>query len=258
MDAIMEIAKKYNLRVIEDCAQAHAAEWKGQKVGSIGDIGCFSFQSSKNLCAGEGGIITSNDKILADKCWSYHNCGRVHEGAWYEHQVLGSNLRMTEWQAAILLAQMERLDEQTKTRNRNALYLAEKLSEIDGIKPQKRDNRITSHAYHLFIFRYDASKFGNNPRSRFLQALSAEGIPCSPGYNPLYGDDLFKASIQECPLSCGYYKGKVDYSKVYCPVTEKACKEEGIWLFQSMFLGSQEDMDDIVNAIKKIKGNFNQ
>jgi len=256
MDAIMEIAKKHGLMVIEDCAQAHSAEWKGRKVGSIGDIGCFSFQSSKNLCAGEGGIVTSNNRELADKCWSYHNCGRVREGAWYEHPLLGANLRMTEWQATILLAQMERLDEQTKIRNRNALYLAEKLSEIDGIKPQKRDERVTTHAYHLFIFRYDASKFNDIPRSRFLQALSAEGIPCSPGYNPLYKDDLFKAPIEECPLSCGYYKGKVDYSRVSCPETEKACREEGVWFFQSMFLGSQDDMDDIVNAVKKIKENF--
>lgn len=256
MDAIMDIAKRHNLVVIEDCAQAHSAEWKGKKVGSIGDMGCFSFQSSKNLCAGEGGIITTNNQELGDKCWSFHNCGRVRQGAWYEHPLLGSNLRMTEWQAGILLSQMKRLDEQTKTRNENALYLDEKLSEIDGIRPQKRDKRVTTHAYHLYIFRYDASKFNNVPRAKFLQALSAEGIPCSPGYNPLYKDDLFKAPIEKCPLSCGYYKGKVDYTKVECPVAEKACREEGVWFFQSMFLGDKSDMDDIVNAIKKIKANF--
>lgn len=256
MDAIMDIAKKHNLIVIEDCAQAHSAEWKGQKVGSIGDMGCFSFQSSKNLCAGEGGIITTNNREFGDKCWSFHNCGRVRQGAWYEHPLLGSNLRMTEWQAAILLSQMKRLDEQTKIRNENALYLDKKLSEIDGIRPQKRDDRVTTHAYHLYIFRYDASKFNNVPRAEFLKALSAEGIPCSPGYNPLYKDDLFKAPIEKCPLSCGYYKGKVDYTKVECPVAEKACREEGVWFFQSMFLGDKSDMDDIVNAIKKIKDNF--
>jgi len=256
MDGIMEVAKKHNLVVIEDACQAHAAEWRGQKVGSIGDMGCFSFQSSKNLCAGEGGIITTNDEKLADKCWSYHNCGRVRTGAWYEHHVVGSNFRMTGWQAAILLAQMERLDEQTEIRNRNGLYLSEKLSEIEGIRPARRDERVTKHAYHLYVFMYDASGFGNEPRSRFLQALSAEGIPCSPGYNPLYKHDLFKAPIQKCPLSCGYYKGEVDYSKVFCPVTEKACDEEAVWFGQNMLLGDQEDMDDIVKAIKKIKENF--
>ncbi len=256
MDRIMEIAKKHNLVVIEDCAQAHSAEWKGRKVGSIGDMGCFSFQSSKNLCAGEGGIITTNNKEFGDKCWSFHNCGRIRQGAWYEHPLLGSNLRMTEWQAGILLAQMERLDEQTKIRNHNALYLSKKLSEIDGIKPLVRDERVTTHAYHLYIFRYDSSKFNNVPKYKFIEALNAEGVPCSSGYNPLYKDDLFKAPIQKCPISCGYYKGEVDYSKVYCPVTEKACSEKAVWLFQSMFLGTESDMDDIVNAICKIKECF--
>lgn len=256
MDRIMEIAKKHSLIVIEDCAQAHEAEWRGQKVGSIGDMGCFSFQSSKNLCAGEGGFITANNQELADKCWSFHNCGRIRTGEWYEHHVVGSNFRMTGWQAAILLVQMERLEEQTETRNRNALYLSEKLREIDGIRPAKRDERVTKHAYHLYIFRYDADKFGGQPRSLFLKALSAEGIPCSPGYNPLYKHDLFKAPIQKCPLSCGYYKGKVDYTKVYCPVTENACNEEGVWLTQNMLLGDQKDMDDITAAIIKIKESF--
>ena len=253
MDRIMEIAKKHNLIVIEDCAQAHCAEWNGKRVGSIGDRGCFSFQSSKNLCAGEGGIITANNQELGDKCWSYHNCGRVKSGGWYDHRVLGSNFRMTGWQAAILLAQMERLDEQTEIRNRNGIYLSEKLSEIEGIKPAKRDERVTKHAYHLYVFRYDAEKFGGQPRARFLEALRAEGIPCSPGYNPLYKHDLFKASIQKNPLLYGYDKGDADYSKLYCPVTEKACNEEGIWLTQNVLLGTQEDMDDIVEAVKKIR-----
>jgi len=256
MDRIMDIAKKHNLIVIEDCAQAHEAEWRDKKVGSIGDMGCFSFQSSKNLCAGEGGIITTNDQNLGDRCWSFHNCGRVRSGAWYEHHVVGSNYRMTGWQAAILLAQLERLDEQTEIRNRNALYLSERLWEIKGIKPAKRDARITKHAYHLYVFRYNPEEFGGKPRAKFLQALSAEGIPCSSGYNPLYKHDLFKAPIQKCPLSCGYYNGKVDYSKVHCPVTEKACNEEGVWFTQNMLLGDEKDMDDIVEAIKKIKENF--
>jgi len=256
MDKIMTIAKKHSLIVIEDCAQAHESEWNGKKVGSIGDMGCFSFQSSKNLCSGEGGAITTNSQDLGDKCWSFHNCGRVRSGAWYEHHVVGSNYRMTGWQAAILLAQMERLDEQTEIRNRNAIYLSQRLLEIDGIKPAKRDQRVTKHAYHLYVLRYDSEKFGGQPRGKFLQALSAEGIPCSPGYNPLYKHDLFKAPIQKCPLSCSYYKGEVDYSKVYCPVTEKACNEEGIWFTQNMLLGDENDMDDIVKAIKKIKENW--
>lgn len=256
MDRIMEIAKKYDLIVLEDSAQAHSAEWNGKKVGSIGDMGSFSFQSSKNLCAGEGGIITTSDEDLGDKCWSYHNCGRVKSGGWYDHRVLGSNFRMTGWQAAILLAQMERLDEQTEIRNRNGVYLSEKLSKISGIRPSKRDERVTTHAYHLYIFGYDAKEFGDQPRARFLQALSAEGIPCSSGYNPLYKHDLFKASIQKNPALYGCDADKADYSKLHLPVTERICDEEAVWLGQNMLLGPQEDMDDIAAAVKKIKESF--
>lgn len=256
MDRIMEIAKKYDLVVIEDAAQAHSAEWCGKKVGSIGDMGSFSFQSSKNLCAGEGGIITTNNQDFGDKCWSYHNCGRVKSGGWYDHRVLGSNFRMTGWQAAILLAQMERLDEQTEIRNRNGVYLSEKLAEIEGIRPNKRDERVTKHAYHLYVFGYEADKFGGKPRSSFLQALSAEGIPCSSGYNPLYKHELFKASIQRNPEVHGCDPDKADYSKIHLPVTERICDEEAVWFTQNMLLGPQEDMDDIVEAIEKVKENF--
>ena len=250
MDGIMKVARKHKLMVIEDACQAHAAEWRGKKVGSIGDIGCFSFQASKNLCAGEGGIITTNDDKLASTCWSYHNCGRVKGGARYEQRGLGANFRMTAWQAAILLAQMTKLEEQTEIRNRNGIYLSKKLAEIEGIEPARRDAEVTKHAYHLYMFKYDSEKFGGQPRASFLEALTAEGIPCSRGYHPLYKQDFFKTPIQRPDGS------QVDYSKLYLPVVEKVCNEEAVWLKQSMLLGSQEDMDDIVNAVRKIKENF--
>jgi len=257
MDKIMEIAKENNLVVIEDCAQAHLAEWKGKKVGSIGDLGCFSFQSSKNMTSGEGGIIVTNNKELADKCWSYHNCGRTRGGPWYKHPLLGWNYRMTEFQAAVLLVQLNRLEKQNKTRNENALYLSAKLSEIDGITPLKRDERVTTHAYHLYIFRYAKEKFSGVTRDRFLEALNAEGIPCARGYVPLYKEGYLNEA-RKCPLSCSYYSGKIDYTKVDCPVTEKACNEEAVWLTQNMLLGTKEDMDTIVEAIQKVKNNVDE
>ncbi|MBD3183107.1 aminotransferase class V-fold PLP-dependent enzyme [Candidatus Poribacteria bacterium] len=245
MDAIMAVAKKHDIFVIEDACQAHAAEWKDQKVGGIGNMGCFSFQASKNLCAGEGGAITTNDPELADRAWAYHNCGRSQDASRYETYGLGANFRMTAWQAAILLSQMTRLEEQTKTRNENGVYLSEKLAEIEGITPARRDEAITCHAYHLYMFQYDSSKFNNKPREKFLEALSAEGIPCSRGYHPLYKHDMFRKPI-----------GGIDYSKINLPVTEKACNEEAVWLKQSTLLGTKEDMDDIITAVKKIKDNF--
>lgn len=256
MDAITEIARRHGLVVIEDCAQAHGAEWKGRKVGSLGDMGCFSFQSSKNLSAGEGGIVTTDDKELEEKVWSLHNCGRRKEGAWYEHNILGGNYRMTEWQAAVLLAQLPKLEEQTDIRDRNASYLARKLEGIEGIKPQRRDERVTKHAYHLFIFKFDDELFGVS-RDRFIAALRAEGIPCSAGYNPLYRERMFQTDIYRCPVGCPYYKGQIDYSKLHLPNVEKACRQ-AVWIFQSVFLGTKEDMDDIAGAVEKVIENIDE
>jgi len=253
----MIIAKKNNLRVIEDACQAWGAEWRGRRVGALGDLGGFSFQSSKNINSGEGGIILTNDRSLYELSWSYHNCGRVMEGAWYQHDLLGGNYRITEFQAAILLIQLTRLDEQTKTRNENALYLSNWLSKIKGIEPLQCGPEITRHAYHLYTFRYSSEAFEGLPRSRFLEALKAEGIPCGSGYVPLY-KERFMLNLAKDPLLSQLYGKKIDYSNVKLPATERACYEEGVWLFQSMLLGTREDMGDIVNAIAKIKENVKE
>lgn len=257
MDAILEIARRRNLYVVEDCAQAHAAEWRGKKVGGLGDVAAFSFQASKNLTAGEGGIVTTNNDEIADNAWSIHNVGRVKGGAWYDHPVMGSNYRMTEFQASILLTQMPRLQEQTARRNANALYLTERLRAIDGIRPLLRDKRVTSHAYHLYIFRYDEDVVGV-PRGKFLEALNAEGIPCSSGYEPLYRSGMFAVDPTSCPVGCPYYGREVDYASMRLPNVERACDRESVWLFQSMFTGDETDMDDIATAVGKVVSNASE
>ena len=258
MDGLLSIAKKYDLFILEDACQAWGSEWRGKRVGAIGNMGTFSFQSSKNITSGEGGIIVTNDEDLYTKAWSLHNCGRLPRGLWYEHHLPGGNYRMTEFQAAILLVQLERLDEQTEKRMRNARYLNSNLSKIDGIKPLKDDDRITRNSYHLYIFRFNPEAFGGISKAAFAEALQAEGIPVSVGYSrPLYKEpylDYFK----RCPLSCGYYGKPVDYSKVRLPVAERACYTEGLWLPQYVLLGSKEDMDDIVAAFEKVKENIDE
>jgi dTDP-4-amino-4,6-dideoxygalactose transaminase len=253
LDSIMKIAERNNLSVIEDACQAHLSEWKNRKVGAIGDLGCFSFQSSKNMTSGEGGIIITNNKDLADKCWSYHNCGRRKGGAWYEHPHMGWNFRMTEFQAAILLAQLERAESQTKIRNENAKYLSEILTEIDGINPLYRDKRVTLHGYHLFIMKYDKEKFSGIEKSRILEALNAEGIPCVRGYVPIH-----KESYLANAKKMGHPSSRIDYSKVICPVSEKACYEEALWLTQNVLLGTKADMSSIAEAILKVKCNIEE
>jgi dTDP-4-amino-4,6-dideoxygalactose transaminase len=250
MDALMEIAKKHNLIIIEDAAHAHAALFKDRPAGSIGHMGSFSFQSSKNLTSGEGGIIVTNDDDLAKACQSTHNCGRVAGGMWYEHHVISGNYRLGEFQGAVLNAQLERLEEQTQARDRNGQHLAARLARIPGIYPQKRTLETTRHSYHLFLFRIDAQQFGA-PRAAVLKALEAEGIPVSGGYAiPLYRQPLFLNK------AFGPYLHQaaktLDYGKVNCPNCEKICSEQGAWLEQNLFLGPGSDMEDIANAFEKV------
>ena len=250
MDAIMKIAKKYNLRVIEDAAHAHGGEYKGKKLGSIGDAGSFSFQSSKNLNAGEGGLVVTNDEKLYNMMNSLRNVGRVKGGQWYEHHYAGCNYRITQFQAALLSVQLTRLEEQTRVRDENGRYLNSLLESVDGITPLTRGHGETLHTYHLYIFRYDKTKFNGLSKEEFSRMLSAEGVPSFMGYpKPLYKQPLF----QQKNFMCYAIPDDVDYTNVHCPVTEKACYEEAVWILQHAMLGSKDDMNAFASAIRKIK-----
>ncbi len=250
MDKIMAIAKKHSLRVIEDACHGHGAEYKGKKLGSIGDAGCFSFQSSKNLTSGEGGIVITNDVKLYDMMNSLRNVGRVAGGQWYEHHNLGCNYRITQLQVVLLSKQLQRLKEQTKIRHDNGTYLNSLLENIDGIKPLVRGLGETIHSYHIYIFRYDKTKFNNLSKVKFSQMLAAEGIPCFMGYpQPLYKQPLF----QKKNFLCYAIPEEVDYTNVICPVTEYACYEEAVWIMQNAMFGSKEDMKKFAEAIIKIQ-----
>jgi dTDP-4-amino-4,6-dideoxygalactose transaminase len=252
MDAIMDIAKRHNLRVIEDAAHAHGGEYKEKKLGSIGHAGCFSFQSSKNLTSGEGGIVTTNDDLLYEMINSLRNVGRVKGGQWYEHHNLGCNYRITQLQAVLLSEQLKRLDEQTRKRDENGRYLNELLRDIDGITPLPRGHGETLHTYHLYIFKYDKTRFNNTSKREFAEMLAAEGVPAFMGYpEPLYRQPVF----QKKNFMCYAIPHDVSYEKVHCPVTEKACYEEGVWILQNAMLGTREDMKSFAQAIKKIQDN---
>jgi dTDP-4-amino-4,6-dideoxygalactose transaminase len=250
MDKIMAIAKKHNLKVIEDACHGHAAEYKGRKLGSIGDAGCFSFQSSKNLTCGEGGMVITNDEKLYDMMNSLRNVGRVKGGQWYEHHNLGCNYRITQLQVVLLVHQMKRLKEQTLRRHENGTYLNSLFEKIDGIKPLARGRGETLHGYHIYIFRYDKTKFNDLPKAEFAQMLAAEGVPCFMGYpQPLYKQPLF----QQKHFMCYAIPEEVSYKDVSCPVTEIACYEEAVWILQHGMLGPKEDMDKFAEAIIKIQ-----
>ncbi len=254
MDEIMRIAREHDLYVIEDCAQAHLAEYKGRLVGSIGHIGIFSFQESKNMMSGEGGIITTNDPKLAEICYSLREHGRLKNKPWYYHARLGWNYRMTEMQAAILRVQLKRLPKVTQERRRNAEYLSKLLKEVEGVRPAYVAPYV-KHAYHLYMIDYFPQILGLS-KVEFVKAINAEGIPIYGGYMwPLYENEIFsklKARPKGCPYTCPYYGKEVKYPKGLCPNVEKLCYERGLWMPGHSLNVPSEELDDILRGIEKI------
>ncbi len=255
MDPINAIAKKHKLAVIEDACQAWLAEYKGHKCGTIGDVGCFSFQESKHIPSGEGGAITSMSEELIDRCNAFHNCGRsIGSFKGKGSFTRGNNYRLMQPQAMLLLQQFEKLQEETAIRRETADYLTANLSKIPGITPVRLPENSRA-VWHLYAFRYDAAQFNRLSRDRFMEALSAEGVPCSSVYSEQYYDGLldeaiasrgFKRLWSEQRLrayreSLGALKG----NKQVCDTT--------VAITQNMLLASRSEIDQIIAAIQKLR-----
>ncbi len=256
LDVLVPMAKKHNAALIEDACQSHLAEWKGRKAGTYGDTGCFSFQESKNLSSGEGGAILFKDEALLERAYAFHNngSGRGRGGVMAQYAATGANLRLTEFQAAILLSRMERLARESKTRSDNAAYLSSMLSRMPGIHPVRLHDGCTNNAWHLYMFRYDPQAFAGLSREVFLKALTAEGIPASRGYTPLNKQGFIKAAIESRPYRKLYPAKVLDewIDRNQCPANDKLCSE-AVWFTQNMLLGPRSDMDQIAEAIAKIQ-----
>jgi perosamine synthetase len=251
LGAIAPVAKAKNIPVIEDACQAPLAELRGTPVGAIGLGGCFSFQASKNLNAGEGGAVVTNDESFANLCHNFHTPGAPKPGPTAGR---GSNFRLTEFQAGVLIAQMTRLDAQSKTREENAKYLTEMLERIPGITPAKLVDGCTRSAWHLYMMRYDRREFANLPRAKFLAALAKAGVAASGGYTNLTQTAHVKALA-----------GNPHYQKIYgptamirwlessvCPVNNTLC-DEAVWLTQTTLLRPRTEMERIATVIADIR-----
>ena len=258
MDGVNKVAKSHNLKVVEDACQAWLAEYKGKKTGTLGDLGCFSFQNSKHIPGGEGGAILGADDDIMDRAHSLHNCGRPYgkmkpvQGYPYR----GGNFRMQQSQALILMSQMNRIHQDNDIRLSNALYLDKKLGELPGIIPIKPASGATRAVYHLYPFRYKKEVFNNIPKEKFIHALNAEGIPASGGYGRQNKDLLFEEAFNSRGYKRLFSEARLkqwrDENKL--PGNDQVC-DEIIGLYQSILLGSKKDMDDIVNAISKVYEN---
>ena len=250
MDRIMEIANRHGLPVIEDCAQAHGASYKGKKVGTFGAFGCFSFQIGKLMSAGEGGMIISSDRYFADPPFGPHRPGEMAAKirSTRKHG-MGWNYRLGEFQIAVLRPQLRTLEDLRRNLVKNAEYLKDRLNEIDGVAPMAQTLEQT---YYSYLFRYDSKQFKDVPKKKFQDALRAEAE--GPWWWAV-------ASVSDQgPAYCSEYfhSPRRDYSDVYCPVAERAFKEEAIGIKGTVLMGDTNDMDDIINMILKIRENIDE
>jgi dTDP-4-amino-4,6-dideoxygalactose transaminase len=258
LDRLKRICRKHDLFLVEDCAHAHGAKWRGRGVGSHGDFGTFSFQQSKLLTSGEGGAVLTNSRRRWLLAYSFKNCGRLWNNTEGEH-VFGANLRITEFQAAVLLEQLKRLPAQNARRVRNGALLDELLGCIDGIAPQRRPRQVTFQAPFIYAFRYDKRAFGGLSRERFVEAVRAEGVRVfSPYGEPVPHGELWPEAHWSFPLRQGHLKARVCYAKQRFPVAERLCHDETLGLWHAYLLGTRRDMADVARAIRKVQDNVRE
>jgi dTDP-4-amino-4,6-dideoxygalactose transaminase len=271
MGAVLDVARRHGLVVIEDTAHGHGGRWRDRGLGTVGDLGAFSFQASKNLTSGEGGVVLTDDAALYAQCVGLHDLwrGGVQREAIAEGFPLVSwNYRLGELQAALLLAGLARLEAETQRRADNAAHLTHRLAEIGGIRTLRADPFVTRNACHIYIFRYTGDArdsgatgagFAGLPRERFLEALRAEGIPANPGYtralheHPMFRHPARALGEKAYAAFSHAYGQPLGFRDVHCPVAERLCRTETVWLSQSLFLGDAADMDDVADAILKIR-----
>lgn len=245
MERICEIANKYGIKVIEDSAHGHGGEYKGRRLGSIGNVGIFSFQNGKLMTCGEGGVIVTNDNVIYENAYLRHGVGRPLNDSGYNHNVLGSTSRMSEFHAAILLAQMERVDDMNKLREKNAVYLDRLLSDIDGVIPQKRSKGTTIFTHYMYMFYFDSSKFNGMTRNEFVEVLRAEGIPANIAFPVVSDTKLFRE--QNFDRRIDNYKCNADLSFARKIANEVICMPHCV------LEGDESDLEDIRGAILKIQ-----
>ena len=250
MDALRALAREHGLKIIEDCAHAHGGQYRGEGAGAMGDLGCFSFQESKLMTSGEGGIVITSDLRYFEHLQSQVNCGRASMTDQHHQRVLGANYRMTELQASLLVGQLEMLPELAAKRSRSAARLSKALGAIPGVRPLPPQPEITRQTIYCYVFQYRPDRTDVS-RDLFAAALDAEGIPCDGRfYEPVYRSDLFYATPENCPQL------KSDYSGVRCPVSERAAYQEAVWLPQFLLIGEDRDVDDIATAVEKVMRNL--
>jgi dTDP-4-amino-4,6-dideoxygalactose transaminase len=255
MDAILDIAEQHDLIVIEDCAHAHGAKWRGHGAGTLGHFGSFSLQSTKTLTAGEGGILICATQEYADRAASIIDCGRPHDVAG-EMLTMGANYRMAELQAGLANVGIERFPAQMEERETMAAYLDEALSEIAGVRVLRRDIRHTMRSFYRYIFAINPDVFGFDHKV-VTHAMRKEGIPVDCGYPAMHRYPLFLPQLSRLPVPSAFPE-RFNFDSMHLPEAERAAEREAVWVNECVFRDGQKGVDDLTTALKKVLRNRNE
>jgi dTDP-4-amino-4,6-dideoxygalactose transaminase len=256
MRGLRALASEHRLLLVEDCAHAHGGECHGWGSGAAGDAGTFSFQESKLITAGEGGLVLTSRLDCYEAMQTIVNCGRKSLTDQHQARVLGCNYRMTELQCALLVGQLEQLPELREKRAHHAALLSCELAGIPGVRPLPPQPGLTRETLYHYVFQYRST--GPAPaRDLFVAALDAEGVP-SDGrfYEPVYRSDLFHATPENCPQLAWQRVPPLDYATFHCPVSERAAYQEAVWVPQFTLLGTEDDVRDVARAVAKVAANL--
>jgi dTDP-4-amino-4,6-dideoxygalactose transaminase len=256
MNALLAIAREHKLVIIEDCAHAHGGQFQGRGAGAAGDAGCFSFQESKLMTGGEGGMVLTNRLDCYEALQTIINCGRPSLTDKFPRQVLGGNFRMTELQAALLLGQLEMWPEFCERRTCHAALLSQALGTLPHVRPLPPQPGLGRETIYNYVFQYRPT--GPAPsRDLFVAAVAAEGVPCDGRfYEPVYRSDLFPVTPQNCPQLTLGRDEPMDYGRCDCPVSERAAYHESVWMPQTLLIGDEADALDVARAVEKVARNL--
>lgn len=253
LDEILAIARKHKLPVIEDACQGQLAEWRGKKLGTLGAVGCFSFQESKILPGGEAGAFVSADQDLIDKAYCFRDFGNDQKGK-HGYFMRGTKYRISDFAAAVLMAQLTRLDDVCATREKHAAYLKRELRQFPGLMPQENYPQNTRHNYYVFGLRYDPEQFKGLTRAKFMEAMQGEGIPVGAIYPPLNKQPFLEAQLNSRHFRAVFSKERLDRyrKKNSCQNNDTLCAT-CLSLSHEVLIGTQDDVDDVLEACAKVQ-----
>ena len=259
MDSVLAIARKHNLWVIEDCAHAPYAEWRGKKVGTIGDIGTFSFEQSKIITCGEGGMVITNSDELYEKISSYTNCGRKNNtDDEYYGNMLGWNHRLSEFQAAILFGQLQHIKEWMTHLDEQVLYLFEQIRQRSAyLRPLMEENKYITRRQHYSVLLYYSN--GELPLSLFCKAVRMEGAELEDNWYPAMNDNpLFHVTSQEWPFIQTIYGDSISSSSFNLSICRDLANNHLVWIHYPSYSVSHEQINNFVDCIVKVEKNITE